>query len=129
MDMHSGGSSKEYPHQYIYIEAPLDEAKIIFFNRFGHNPDRVSCTCCGPDYSIGESNTLEDATGYERNCEFNKEDTGYIEEERKGRYHSGKYITVSEYCLDESVLIIREDGISDDEREGDIPEEGYVWVS
>jgi len=51
MDMHSGGDLKE-KWQYIYIEAPEEEAKVIFYNRFGHNPNRVTCTCCGKDYSI-----------------------------------------------------------------------------
>lgn len=69
MDMHSGGGLKEYPYEYIYIEAPEDEAKIIFYNRFGHNPGRVTCTCCGEDYSVSEEELLEQATAFERNCE------------------------------------------------------------
>ena len=69
-DMHSGGSTKEPPYESIYIQAPLDEAKVIFYNRFGHNPERVSCTCCGDDYSISESPSLEEASGYHRNCAY-----------------------------------------------------------
>lgn len=69
MDMHSGGGQKE-KFAYCFIEAPEDEAKIIFYNRFGHNPERVTCTCCGEDYSISEYKTLEQATAYERNCEY-----------------------------------------------------------
>lgn len=53
-DMHSGGGLKEEPYNMIYIEAPEDVAKTIFFNKFGHNPERVSCTCCGDDYGIYE---------------------------------------------------------------------------
>lgn len=68
MDMHSGGATKEPPYEYIYIEAPLDEARVIFFNRFGHNPERVTCTCCGDDYSIDEEPSLARASGYARNC-------------------------------------------------------------
>jgi len=52
-DMHSGGGAKE-KWELIFIEAPEDEAISIFYNRFGHNPNRVSCTCCGADYSIYE---------------------------------------------------------------------------
>jgi len=71
-DMHSGGGLKE-PWQHIYIEAPMEQAKSVFYNRFGHNPDRVTCTCCGNDYSISEEETLADVTWYQRNC-----DTGWF---------------------------------------------------
>ena len=60
MDTYSGGNKKEN-WENIYIEAPKEEAKVIFYNRFGHNPDRVTCTCCGPDYSIYEEETLQDS--------------------------------------------------------------------
>lgn len=69
MDMYSGGGSK-LEWNYIYIEAPIDKAKIIFQNKFGRNPEKVTCTCCGADYSINESESLEQATGYERNCRY-----------------------------------------------------------
>ena len=52
-DCHSGGGTKEQ-WEKIFIEAPKDEAVTVFYNRFGHNPRRVSCTCCGPDYCIWE---------------------------------------------------------------------------
>ncbi len=68
-DMHSGGGSKE-EWEHIFIEAPEKEAKIIFFNRFGHNANRVSCTCCGNDYSISEHDSLEQATAFERHCKY-----------------------------------------------------------
>jgi hypothetical protein len=68
MDMHSGGGLKEQ-WQFIYIEAPEDEAKIIFYNRFGHNPERVTCTCCGNDYSIEADESLKQLTGYDRHCD------------------------------------------------------------
>lgn len=67
-DMHSGGGLKE-KWAHIYIEAPEDEARVIFYNRFGHSPDRVSCTCCGNDYSVSEEETLAQATAYHRNCD------------------------------------------------------------
>lgn len=65
-DMHSGGSVKEAPYAHIYIEAPEAEAKVIFYNRFGHNAERVTCTCCGEDYSIMEYASLADATAFQR---------------------------------------------------------------
>ena len=64
MDMHSGGYAKEAPYEYIYIEAPQQQAEVIFYNRFGHNPNRVTCTCCGQDYSIGESEDFAQASAW-----------------------------------------------------------------
>ena len=61
MDMHSGGGTKEGSFERIYIEAPEEEAHVIFYNRFGHSPSRVSCTCCGEDYSTTMYDTLEEA--------------------------------------------------------------------
>lgn len=119
MDMNSGGGRKE-DFQYCYIEAPREEAELIFYNRFGHNPSRVTCTCCGEDYSVSESDSLEEATGYQRGCEY--KDGKYLEE--AGR---GKYIPIEEYVKQDNLLIIRESDISNDERGGDMPEQGYVW--
>ena len=78
MDMNSGGGNKEQ-WSYIFIEAPEKQAKIIFYNRFGHNPERVSCTCCGDDYSISESESIEQVTAYDRGCEFDSKQEKYIE--------------------------------------------------
>lgn len=108
MDMHSGGSLKE-KSQYIYIEAPVEEAKVIFYNRFGHNPDRVTCTCCGEDYTYDDYETLRDATAWER------------------RYYD-KRGTLSSWLDSGTAITIYADEIEDHERVGDLPEEGWVWV-
>lgn len=70
-DMHSGGQLKEAPFKSIYIEAPEDEARMIFYNRFGHSASRVTCRCCGSDYwsieydSDGEAHTdIQEAIFY-----------------------------------------------------------------
>lgn len=125
MDMHSGGEPKE-PQQYIYIEAPIEEAKVIFYNRFGHNPDRVTCTCCGDDYSIGESETLAEASGYDRGCRYDKMQKGYVDEPDTERW-ARKYVTVEEYAKRKDVLIIPASNIKDGERVGQVPEQGYIW--
>jgi hypothetical protein len=67
MDMSSGGGQK-LPWHYIYIEAPEAEARVIFYNRFDRDPDCVTCTCCGEDYSVSESESLGEATAYDRGC-------------------------------------------------------------
>lgn len=76
MDMHSGGKLKE-KWQYIYIELPEGLAKGFFQEFFGHNPENITCTCCGEDYSISEDEALEQLSGYERGCNYNE--NKYIE--------------------------------------------------
>lgn len=149
-DMHSGGGQKlDWGH--LFIEAPEDEAKVIFQNRFGRNPDRVTCTCCGPDYSLTQSDTLEQATGYERGCDGayitpdGKEHTEaeawvsgkgivipgakfqYVERPSKRQFSWKKYQTLADYIANGKVLIVRADEILDEQRKGELQEEGYVW--
>lgn len=90
MDMHSGGKTKKEPYNYIYIEAKDDEAVTIFYNRFGRNPSQVTCTCCGEDYSISESKSLQEATGFHRNCEYVYFDTKGREVSEKQGFVIGK---------------------------------------
>ena len=129
-DMHSGGGTKEPPYEKIYIEAPEDEAVSIFYSRFGHNPHKVTCTCCGPDYSISEYEELAQATAFHRNCEFDEKLNKYIEQPKKyawdGTY--AQHITLEDYCNQEDVCIIRKETIKDNERDAYVPEEGYVWI-
>lgn len=112
-DMHSGGGTKESPYEKIYVEAEEDEAKVIFFNRFGHSPDRVTCTCCGEDYSVSSQETLEELTAFHRN--------------KDGMGFGSKELSLEEYEAKEDVLIIRAEEIKDGERSGSVPVEGYVW--
>lgn len=139
MDMRSGGGLKEGELEYIYIEAPEEEANVIFYKRFGHSPNRVSCTCCGNDYLVTEAETLAQATGYNRNCrlayfrdgvEVSERDRlvkgvicKYVEERGK----LGEYVPLSEYLKKKTVLVIRANEIKEADRYGEIPEQGYVW--
>ena len=132
-DMHSGGSSKE-AQQFIYIEAPEAIAKVIFFNRFGHNPSRVSCTCCGEDYSISEDSSLEQLTGYHRGCMSVKvpsvgryQEWTYIEQGDPKDSSWRPYIELADYLLQSDVLVIYEADIKADERVGEVATEGWVW--
>ena len=153
-DMHSGGGTKEPPYYHIFIEAEEDEAKQVFYNRFGHNPDRISCTCCGEDYSITSKESLAQLTGYHRGCrslEVPKDPKThllmnddpvikthlYLEENEKipkGYKLSQNYplirkhIPLEKYCELSTILVIKSDEIKDEERIGDIPEQGYIWV-
>lgn len=123
MDMHSGGGQK-LDWAYIYIEASEEEAKVIFQNRFGRNPNRVTCTCCGSDYSISEARTFGQVCGYERNCKWNDGSEKYTE--KKGDSYRD-YQTVAQYKQDKHILIIPKEEIKPEEREGELTEEGYVW--
>ena len=147
MDMHSGGGQKE-KWAHIFIEAPEQEAKIIFYNRFRHNPSRVTCTCCGEDYSISEESSLEQATAYERGCAYAYLDSKGNEVPQSEAWKAGKgmkkgyssayverqdrayrsYISLNDYLQSGKALAIYAKDIKDDERVGDVPEEGYVWV-
>ena len=142
-DMHSGGGTKEGDYDKIYIEAPENEAKIIFYKRFGHNPDRVSCTCCGPDYSIDERDSLAQASAFHRNCGYvYRNASGKVVDKNKAwkpgigivkgykvSYEDVKEsIPLSEYVKHKTVLVIYKDQIKDSERTGTIPEQGYVGV-
>jgi hypothetical protein len=106
MDMCSGGSSKT-DYDYIYIQAPYDEALKIFEERFDHDPMNTTCGCCGPDFSIEESPTLEEATGYERGCTWSN--GSYIDE--PGGRHGKKYLTLEEYVASDTVLVIYANGV------------------
>lgn len=99
-DLASGGGDKE-DFELIYIQAPRDEAQLIFYNRFGHNPERVSCTCCGPDYSFRELEPGEEPT--------EDMETGWISQRDRA-------------------LVIPAHMIEPHEREGTIPPSGYVWI-
>lgn len=152
MDMHSGGGLKEKPYDMIYIEAPEEEAMVIFNNRFGHNPNRVSCTCCGDDYSIDEHETLREATAYNRGCDYVYFDTkgrevsekqgfvrgkglkrgytcGYVERPSEREFSWNPFKTLKDYLKNKDVLVIYKKDIKPDEREGELEAEGYVWIN
>lgn len=148
MDMHSGGRLKE-KWQYIYIEAPQDQAEIIFYNKFGHNPNRVTCTCCGNDYSISEGENLAELTAYDRGCRyayFDKDGKeipekkawvsgkghvngsyGKYVEEVDTKYSWHKYIPLEDYIKNKDVKFINASQIKPEECLGSLPQQGYVW--
>lgn len=116
MDMHSSGDQKE-KWSKIFIEASSDVARVVFYNRFGHSPDRVSCTCCGKDYSYNpygdDYKTLEEAS------KFDREEDGWGDNYPK---------SLEKFIDHKDILIIRDSEIKAHEKEGEVPEEGYVWV-
>lgn len=61
-DMSSGGSEK-LGACTIWIEAGEDEACSLFEAIFERDPHNVTCSCCGPDYSVYEYETLEAKEG------------------------------------------------------------------
>ena len=131
MDMHSGGSRK-LKWAYIYIEAPEAGAKVIFYNMFNRSPDRVTCTCCGPDYSIDSAKSLAQVTGFDRNCDNKGEK--YIEKPRQmytlpgARKAYYTLIPLRKYIMQKEVLVIYKSAIKAKDRIGSVPDEGYHWI-
>jgi hypothetical protein len=123
-DMHSGGDRKE-SWNLIYIEAPIEEAKIIFYNRFGHNPGRVSCTCCGPDYSLSQDDDLAQLTAYWRGCEHDGE--RYVERQAE-EFAVQDYEPLEQYLHSKDALFIYAAEIQPEERLGEVPRQGWVWA-
>jgi hypothetical protein len=64
-DMHSGGSLKT-PFHYIYIEAPMEKAIVVFQNVFKISPLETACECCGRNFAIDGSPSMEEATKFHR---------------------------------------------------------------
>lgn len=102
-DMHSGGGAKE-DWEHIFIEAPEAEARVIFYNTFGHSPDRVTCTCCGQDYAVDEFTEAEDLV------------------DRLNFHFGGDYPKPLS-----SLRVIRAHEIPAEKRLGTVPRQGYVW--
>jgi len=123
MDMHSGGGRK-LDWEYIYIEAPQEEAELVFYHRFGRNPHRVTCSCCGSDYSLTESPTLSQATAYERGCDYDKALKSWGETPRS---YQDRVVPLEEYVTDPLVRVIHADEIKPEERVGTLPRQGWVW--
>lgn len=114
-DMHSGGGQKE-KWSLIFIEAPEEEATTIFYNRFGHNPNRVSCTCCGEDYSVSSEESLEQITAYHRGCDYGE--NGYVERPNPKGYKD--YASLEDFMKKEHVLVVSSEEIKPEEREGHV---------
>jgi hypothetical protein len=125
-DMHSGGRQKLAWHK-IYIEAPLEEAKSVFYARFGRNPKKVTCTCCGEDYSLEQGEDLAQLTAYHRNCRYDHGKGMWVEEPDRRYDPTAEVIPLEEYRKDSGVFFIEAEDIQPDERNRTIPMQGYVW--
>lgn len=100
-DMHSGGSQKlDWP--FIIIEADEDEARKMFAEAFGRNPDDVTCNCCGEDYSVSSDASLAQLTAYHRHLTYTAPLMGAAEwraaspEERQAANNAGRYLEPDE---------------------------------
>ena len=68
-DMHSGGGQKtDYAH--IFVNLPYYSAVAWFEEYFDRDPNNITCECCGSDFSINESQSIEQATGFHRGGEY-----------------------------------------------------------
>ena len=91
MDMHSGGGQKSQ-WDYVYVEAESRRvADARFTGAIGREPGHVTCRCCGPDYSVSEDETLEEATSYDRGCPYKA------------------HVTLEAYIARSDVLVLRKE--------------------
>lgn len=118
-DMHSGGGLKTSYH-YIIIEAPEAEATEIFRDRFGFDPDHVTCNCCGSDFTTEEFSNLLQATGYHRACACEEGD--YIEVPDP-TYTPSRYKTIEQFLAQPDVLFISASEIKDHEHTRNVSED------
>ena len=131
MDMHSGGRQK-LDWAFIYIEAKEDDAAKVFQHRFGRNPNNITCSCCGEDYSFSEqeNDTLQQASGFDRHCEYDNSARRYLEISNRWQ----KLIPFEEWLEDakdeeSDHLIIYASEIKPEELKGETPRRGHlVWV-
>lgn len=138
MDMHSGGGQK-LDWAKVYIEAPEEDAAKVFMHRFGRNPNNITCSCCGEDYSFRDSETLEQASAFDRHCKFDDKLKKYVEEPDPTyvKYGEGfRFIPFQKWLAQESpnderesfTLIYAKD-IKLEELKGETPRRGHlVWV-
>lgn len=76
-DMQTGGERKT-DFQYIFVEG--EGAVARFESEFGRDPHQASCECCDEDFAVSTYSTLEQATGYPRNCRYDDDRETWIEE-------------------------------------------------
>lgn len=94
-DSHSGGKQK-LEWEIILLEVGEKHAPSFFEELFGRDPDHITCSCCGSDYSWDEYETIEKATGYYRNCDY-KIGEGYVESPSPDcKKYKWEYITVEQ---------------------------------
>lgn len=135
-DMHSGGGQK-LDWGLIFIEAPEAEAASVFYTKFRRDPHCMTCSCCGDDYAISESPTLEEASGYHRGLRFVDLGHGegrYLEPDEvapEGRISTswrGVGQTLDEWLARGEAKVVWAFEITDAERTAEVPRRGYIWV-
>lgn len=85
----------------------------------------MTCTCCGEDYSISEDEDLAHLTAFHRGCAY--DNTGYLEE-ADTRFGVGKYIPLETYRYSDEALFIPAEEIKPEDRQGEVPRQGYIWA-
>jgi len=140
----------ERSNDFLRLEDQVGNIQNNYCAKCTRNPNRVTCTCCGEDYSVSEHENLEQATAYERECrsawfdkhgkEIPQEEAwvpgkgcvdgayGKYVEEQRVEYSHDPYRTLEEYLKDPSALFIFAKDIKPSEQKGQLRKEGYVWL-
>lgn len=100
--------TKQTNYDFILIQGTKQEAIEKFKKHFGFHPLEIVCDICETHYSIEVEESMEQATGYVRNCKFIQESCMYIEEPREPFNENGEfeYVTLEEFLVLMNVLVL-----------------------
>lgn len=107
-DAYADGKLKFKDYEWIIVEGSEETALPLFMKMTKVDPKRVTCTCCGQHFSIREYDSVFQATGFQRSCQYDKELKSYVEQEDD--FVIAHYKTLETFLEEDNVLIIFADG-------------------
>lgn len=110
-DAFAEGTLKFHDYQWIIVEGKGEKAVRLFKDVTLLDPFKVTCKCCGQHYSIREYDSVFQATGYQRGCQYDKELEAYIE--AQSDFPIVPYKPLEEFLKHSDVLIVYADGSTD----------------
>jgi len=93
-------------HKVFLVNAPIEKAKLIFYNRTGHSPNK-GCRCCGDNFRARIYPSLNAAAG----CPTPEEIETRHDDEAQ----------VEKFCENRSVMVIWSDEFEPEDLEGRLP--------
>lgn len=108
-DAFAEATTKFHEYESIIVQGNLEKALPLFKAITKVDPYKITCQCCEQHFSIRDYDSVFQATGNYRNCNYDKELNCYVE--AQGIY--GIFIPLEEFLKKENTLIIFEDGTTD----------------